>query len=96
MKITVEKENITTFGNLKNGDVFIIPYKENPTDVFIKISKIYQISSSFMEILLEGCAECKDLDDCEANTYSFKSNQFCWFDSTDEVIKVEAELNVHK
>lgn len=95
MKITVEKEKIITFGNLKEGDVFIIPHKENP-DVFIKISKIHQISGFLMENLLEGNAEVEDLDDCEANAYSLKTNQFVWFDSEEEVIKVEAELNVHK
>ena len=96
MKITVEKEkNLTLFTYLKEGDVFIIPGKKNP-DVFIKISKIYQISGSCMENLLEGCAEVEDLEDCEENAYNFKLNYFLRFDPTEEVVKVEAELNVHR
>ena len=96
MKITVEeKEKIITFGNLKEGDVFIFPEKTNP-DVFIKIPKIHEISSHFKEILLEGNAEAEELEDCEVNAYSFKSNKFVWLDPMDEVVKVEAELNVHR
>lgn len=95
MKITVEKEkNRTLFSYLKEGDVFIIPHKENP-DVFIKISKIHQLSGFLIESLLEGIAKADELEDCEANAYSFKSNQFVWFDPTDDIIKVEAEVIVH-
>ena len=96
MKITVEeKEKIITFGSLREGDVFIFPDVKNP-DVFIKISKIYEISSHFKETLLEGKAEAEDLADYESNAYSFHSNKFVWFDPMDEVVKVEAELNVHR
>ena len=96
MKIIVEeKEKITTFGSLKEGDVFIFPEIKNP-DVFIKIPKIHEIPSHFKETLLEGNAEAEDLDDYESNAYSFHSNKFVWIDSIDEVVKVEAELNVHR
>lgn len=95
MKITVEKEKITTFGNLKKGDVFILPNRENP-DVYVKISKVHEISNHFEEILLEGNAEAEELKDCEVNAYSLKSNNFVWFDPIDEVVEVEAELNVHR
>lgn len=96
MKIIVEeKERITTFGNLKAGDVFIIPEKKNP-EVFIKIPKIHEISSHFKEILLEGNAKAEELIDCEVNAYNFHSNKFFWLDSVDEVVKVEAELNIHR
>lgn len=95
MKITVEKEKITTFGNLKKGDVFILPNRESP-DVYVKIPKVHEISNHFEEILLEGNAEAVELKDCEVNAYSLKSNQFVWFDPIDEVVEVEAELNVHR
>lgn len=96
MKITVEeKEKIITFVSLKEGDVFILPHRENP-DVFIKTSKIHQIPGHLMENLLEGNAEAEDLADYESNAYSFHSNKFVWFDPMDEVVKVEAELNVHR
>ena len=95
MKITVEKEKITTFSNLKKGDVFILSDRENP-DVYIKIPKIHEISSQLKETLLEGNAEAEELEDCEANAYSLKFNQFVWFDLMDEVVEVEAELNVYR
>lgn len=96
MKITVEeKEKIITFVSLKEGDVFILPHRESP-DVYVKIPKVHEISISFEGILLEGNAEAEELKDCEVNAYSLKSNKFVWFDPMDEVVKVEAELNVHR
>ena len=96
MKIIVEeKEKIITFTSLKEGDVFILPNRENP-EVFIKISEIYLKSQVTIKNLLEGNAEAEDLADYESNAYSFHSNKFVWFDPMDEVVKVEAELNVHR
>ena len=96
MKIIVEeKERIISFISLKEGDVFILPRRENP-EVFIKISKTHLKSRVTIKNLLEGNAEAEDLADYESNAYSFHSNKFVWFDPMDEVVKVEAELNVHR
>lgn len=95
MKITTAKNiNIVNFGGLKIGEVFT--YKgANPDTIYLKMLDTYSFDSRFAEQLLEGCADSEELDECAVNCVNLKNGEMRYFSSTDDIIKVEAEVIVH-
>lgn len=96
MKITMEKKSVLKFRDLKPGDTFVILDMSEP-DVFMKLQSndCYDLGPNSIENFLEGNMESCELDNYNVNCLSLNSTTLFFFEPSDDVVKVDAELIVH-
>lgn len=93
MKITMRNEpKEVNFSSIGTGELFM----QNGV-VFMKLETIlYLIGGRLGEMLLEGNADCEDLEEVNVNALNMGSGMTTYFEKTDKVILIkDAELIVN-